>query len=172
MLYSEILHEDAEDIGYFLDKALDVMINGHHGESCWITAHGDPETIPMFGEHEDLAYQLFGPKGNHDDDADEQEIRRRYGHLFAGWPSKYITYTDVAMKHGWVRLLFAPHRKTLFINCIQGAVSPAAKAVMRDLIGAIDPVVQTYVIEHSSGLHTPQNNFTVTDGRKALALVV
>ena len=172
MNWLEILREDAFDTEYFLDHALELMTNGRQGESYWITADGDPELIPMFGEHENLAYSMFGPKDADESEDDEDEIRRRYGYLFAGWTSQFITDNDVAMMHGWVRLMFAPQRnKTLYINIIQGAVSPVAKAVMRTLIKTIGDVVQTYVIEHS-GQQTQQTNFTVNDGRKALALII
>lgn len=115
-------------------------------EMFWITADGRYGWVPPYGHHDDVAYQAFG--NNDEDDR--------------------IDYSDVAMKHGWVRALYSP-RGELNLEFIRKKISPKAKQVVLQLIEYLSEHALSYVFEIHVGRKSI--NQTFPDARSAAVLV-
>lgn len=162
------LIEDQEDDEMFLSNAQLRMSKGDRGEAYWITPDGANHWIPTYGHHEDIAFGAFG-EGNRFESKSEEQMQAEYGHLF---PNRdRFGYNDVAMMHGWIRVILAPSKQRLYIELIKEKVTAAAKRLAIELIRAIEPYVQEYVIEYNTGADYGTNNMVVSDPRKAIALL-
>jgi hypothetical protein len=163
------LVEDQEDDEMFLMNAQTRMAKGDRGEAYWITPDGSNYWIPTYGHHEDVAFGAFGEGNERFQSKSPEEMQAQYGHLFPN--REHISYNDVAMMHGWIRVIIVPSKQRLYIELIKEKAASAGQRLLVALIRAIEPYVQEYVIEYNTGTNDATNNMVVSDARKAIALL-
>lgn len=158
--------ESIEEENEFAETAMYDMIKGK-SNSYWISSDGYHSWIPRWGQHEDQAFNAFGEGSLRWSAKTDAEMQADYGHLFPKGSKSYISYTAVAMMHGWIRVILAPKQKRLYINLAKGKATPAAKQTVIAGIKAVVSQVEEYVVEYSG----TEQNFVVPQPNKAIALI-
>jgi hypothetical protein len=161
-----------DDMEFVIDRFMTVMTKQSRPSGYWITDTGDVDWIPYWGHHEDLAWGLFSRS---EEDGPDEETTAKYGHLFGPeWQGarEELSYVDIALAHGWVRITAGGKGRPIFINYIKGRVARKARDVLMQIVQSMEGTTDEFIFEFTTGAENDHtNNVTVRGVRPALALI-